>query len=155
MINEIQVKKYCCDDVSKIENYSLAINDHTHTWHCHHRLEVGKNGERISKHDLISQGLYYNRPPEELIFLTHSEHTIMHQIGNKNMLGKHHSEETREKMSESQKLSQKGKPKSIEHKRKLSESLRGRTFSEETRRKMSAARQAWWDKRKSSHNGIY
>ena len=47
------------------------------------------------------------------------------------------SEETREKMS----LAQKGKKLSEEHKRKISEKLKGRLFSEETRKRISLATQ--------------
>ena len=40
---------------------------------------------------------------ENLLWLTREEHTSLHQKGNKNMLGKHHSEETREKISDAKK----------------------------------------------------
>lgn len=143
MIHEDNVKRYCCDDVSKIENYSLAITDMDNMWDCHHRMEIGDNGERISRKDLISHELYYNRPTEELIFLTRSEHIRIHKIGNKNMLGKTFSEETRRKISESKK----GMTFSEEHKRKLSEShkdkpngLLGYRHSEESRRKISESK---------------
>lgn len=55
--------------------------------------------------------------------------------------GKHspHSEETKSKISES-KRGKPSKPFSEEHRKRLSESLKGRTFSEEHRRKMSEAR---------------
>lgn len=172
MISEKQVNLYCCDDVSKIENYSLAITDMEHTWDCHHRLEIGKNGESISRHDLISHGLYYHRPSSELIFLTKSEHLILHN----NVRA--FSEETRRKISEANrgKPSQnKGKPMSEEQKRKISEAHKGKpsgnkgkhhseeakrrmseahkgkkkpSFSEEHRRKLSEKSKAYWAKRK-------
>jgi len=34
------LKKFCCEDLSLIENYDLAISDTNQTWHCHHRLEI-------------------------------------------------------------------------------------------------------------------
>lgn len=40
MINEKHVRKFCRDDISKIENYEEAVNDKTHTWELHHRLEL-------------------------------------------------------------------------------------------------------------------
>ena len=41
--------KYCCEDISLIENYDKAIEDKTQYWHCHHRLETHyKNGKRKS-----------------------------------------------------------------------------------------------------------
>ena len=61
-------------------------------------------------------------------------------------LGKHRSEETRKKMSESQKGKNLGKKHSEETKRKISESLKGNqrhkghNHSEETKRKMSEAK---------------
>lgn len=33
-------KKYCCEDISLIENYEKAVNDKTQTWCCHHKLEI-------------------------------------------------------------------------------------------------------------------
>lgn len=70
MINIKGVKKYCCDDIALIENYETAINDTTQTWEIHHRLEIQEDGTLISRDELINKGLYYNRPSDELIFLT-------------------------------------------------------------------------------------
>lgn len=61
----------------------------------------------------------------------HSEET-RRKISETNK-GKHHSEDSRKKMSESHK----GKHLSEEHRRKLSESLKGKLRSAETRRKLS------------------
>lgn len=135
MIDEKRVKRYCCDDVSKIENYSLAMNDECKTWHCHHRLEIQDNGTKISPRELMDRGLYYHRPASELIFLTKSEHFRLHQLGNKYFIGNKHSEETKLKMS----LAHKGYTHSEEAKRKISESHIGKKHSEETRRKLSIA----------------
>ena len=65
MINERNVKKYCCQDQSLIENYNIAIADNTQMFECHHRRET-----IYSRKDLIEIGEYYNRPAIELIFLT-------------------------------------------------------------------------------------
>lgn len=80
------VKRFCCEDISLIENYNEAINDDSQVWSCHHRLETHySDGRRRSDEkdlliqDLISLGLYYNRPAKELIFLTNSEHAKVHQ----------------------------------------------------------------------------
>ena len=89
MITERQlrgVRRYCLDDISKIENYDKALTDIDVRYDCHHRLEVGKYGEVISHKDLIARGLYYNRPASELIFLTKSEHNRLHKKGNKTAL---------------------------------------------------------------------
>ena len=94
MINFRCAKKFCNEDISLIENYDKAISDQNQTWDCHHRRE-----NISSMKELIKKNEYYNRPASELIFLTHAEHTALHFKGNANMLGKHHSEETRRKMS--------------------------------------------------------
>ena len=120
-------KSCYCRQPELIENYSKAIADNSEIWACHHRLEThNSNGERrlvdILGTELIALGLYYDRPPEELIFLTQTEHMRLHRIGKPGaMKDKHHSDETKKKMSESHI----GKPKSEEHKRKLSEAHKG------------------------------
>ena len=70
---------YLDGDESLIENYGKAIADTTQTWVCHHRRELEPN--RMTIEDLKEQGLYWNRPPEELIFLTRSDHAKLHSIG--------------------------------------------------------------------------
>ena len=91
MICESTVKKYCCEDISLIENYQEAVND-TEMWECHHRLEI--LGElRFSVNKLKELGYYWNRPACELVFLTKIEHHYLHYNG------KHRSEETKKKIS--------------------------------------------------------
>lgn len=156
-------KKFCKDDITKIENYDKAIADDK-TWCIHHRLETHKYKDRnrkewvkrdedVSKEMLQAFGLYYNRPAEELIFMTKREHSILHRKGkpalNKNKIdwvpwnkgkkgaqeawnkGKCMSEEFRQKVSEAQK----GKPGhnkgkhwalSEETKQKVRESRKGK-----------------------------
>lgn len=125
MINENQAKKFCKEDISKIENYEKAMNDTTKTWHCHHRTEIWWD---CSKKDLIKNECYYNRKACELIFLTPAEHLRLH------MKGKKKSDKTKRKMSEAKKNI------SEETRRKMSESHKGRTFTEEHRRKISEAK---------------
>lgn len=121
MICEYTVKKFCKDKISLIENYDKAIADSNNMWHCHHRREI-----TTSRKELIKIGEYYSRPASELIFLTKAEHSALHNKGNKYMLGKHLSEETRRKMSEAKK---------------------GKHLSDEAKRKLSAAKQGshWWN----------
>lgn len=97
MISE-NVKKYCYEDPSLIENYELAIADNTQIWDIHHRVETIMN---CSAEELIAKGCYDNRPAHDLIFLTKSEHNKLHKVGNKNFLGHKHSDKTRAKMRES------------------------------------------------------
>lgn len=112
MISERMAKKFCCEDISKIENYEKAIADKTQIWVCHHRNGINR--------DLNAEGLYWNRPAAELVFMLRREHTALHHLGfkysdeakeklriaalgNKRALGCKHSEESRRKSSESHK----------------------------------------------------
>ena len=135
MIDVYRAKKFCKEDISKIENYDKAISDSTKTWHCHHRTEIWWN---CSKKDLIDNECYYNRKACELIFLTPEEHVKLHH---KNKIV---SEDTRKKMSEAQK----GKPRPVESIRKRSETVKGRPLSEELRRKISEARKKYLAKKR-------
>lgn len=133
MICNKTVEKYCNGDISQIENYDKAVTDMVHTWACHHRAEILPCGN-FSLETLKKYGLYYKRHASELIFLTKSEHQRLHHSGKTHHLyGKHHSDETRIKMS----LAHKGKHHSDETRRKISEA--NQNISEETRRKISEA----------------
>jgi hypothetical protein len=71
-------KQYCCEDISLIGNYNIMINDKSNQrWVCHHKLEtiIG-----LSVQELKDKGLYYDRPADELIFLTNSQHTKLHML---------------------------------------------------------------------------
>lgn len=47
MISVSKSLKRMCSDVSKIENYDIAVNDNINKWDCHHRLETHtSDGER-------------------------------------------------------------------------------------------------------------
>ena len=139
MINEYYAKSFCCEDISLIENYNLAIADTTQTWHCHHRGEILPCG-RFSRDDLKKFGLYYKRPASELIFLTPTAHRQLHYKGvplseeHKKAIGKAHkgvplSEEHKKAVSEAlkgvPKPYLKGIPKSEAHKKAISEALKG------------------------------
>ena len=75
---------YCIpEQIEQIENYELAKKDNFQGWNIHHRLEThNSDGQRrladLSKAELIALDMYYNRPANELVFLTNSEHTILH-----------------------------------------------------------------------------
>ena len=137
MINEYYAKRFCKEDISKIENYDKAIADTTQTWHCHHRTEIWWN---CTAQDLIDNECYYNRKACELIFLTPSEHKCLHRKG------RTLSEETRQKISESNK-GKTGKRHTEEWCRKISEANKGeknafygKHHTEESRRKMSESK---------------
>lgn len=110
-------KRYC-KNYQDIENYDKAIADDFKGWDCHHRLELD-GLVPLSRAELVGLELYYDRPPEELIFLRCSEHRILHSKGERNSnYGKHFSEE---------------------HRRKLSEANKRRVLSEETKKKVFEA----------------
>jgi len=154
-----QIKRYC-KDFTKIENYEKAVADNTQTWQVHHRLEThNSDGERrlvdISRQELIALDMYYDRPPEELIFLTTTEHKRLHNKDKK------FSEEHRRKMSENNAHYWKGKNRSTETRKKIAESHKSRPAwnkgkklpprSEETRRKMSEVKKGKPNITKGSH----
>ena len=131
-------KKYCCDDISLIENYDKAINDKTQLWDCHHRLEIDENK---TVEQLKEEGKYYNRPADELIFLTHGEHTKLHAIG------KTYSEETKQKLSKANK----GKKMSDEARQKMSIAKKGKKQSAELVSKRTASIKEYY----KTHDGYY
>lgn len=118
MICEQTAWAYCIDDIKKIENYHFAVNDNTQTWICHHKAEIQPDGV-LSVKELKERNLYYHRPARELVFLMPSTHSAIHnehrkpevrkrisdsKMGDKNpMFGKHHSDESKRKMSISKK----------------------------------------------------
>lgn len=105
--------RYCSEPIENIENYSEAVADKEHMWDCHHRNEIClANQSRLdrgitSKAQLIADGMYYNRPASELIFLRQDAHMRLHYMD------RSRSEETKRKMAESNPLK-----KQVEMKRK-------------------------------------
>lgn len=90
--------KYCIN-YEQIENYDLAKADNFKGWECHHKLEIHDDYTN-TVNDLKLMNLYYNRPPEELIFLTTEEHHRLH--GNPpSWIGRKYTEESKCKMSNS------------------------------------------------------
>ena len=126
--------KLYCKDYENIENYEKALKDNFKGWCCHHRLQThNSDGERrlvnISAAELLALGMYYNRPAEELIFLTESEHHSLHNKGEKHPLyGKHHSEQSRNKMSESKKNMSEATRKKMGEAKKGNTNVRGRRW---------------------------
>ena len=136
--------KYYCKDYKNIENYEKALADNFKNWEVHHRLEThNSDGERrlvdITADELKALDMYYNRPADELIFLTIKEH---HEYRK----GKKSSEETKQKMRAVKKGDKNpfyGKKHSDEAKKKIGEAKKGNKHalgckrSEETKKKMS------------------
>lgn len=147
--------KYICSEYWNIENYDKAINDDK-MWECHHRLEVSEDGLHTiySKKELRNKGLMFNRPADELIFLTKSEHLKLHnntiearQKSSENGKGKHNNNKDHNPFY--------GKKHTEETRKKISEACGGenhpnygKRLSEETRKKMSDAMKAYYAKKK-------
>lgn len=126
-------KIYCPERYTEIENYEQAKADNFDGWICHHRL-----GEHcFTRKELIEYGLYNDRTPGELKFVTESEHKSLHKKGSRM------SDEQKSKLSASHKGK---KPWNMgiscpeDTRCKISNTLKGRPLSEETRRKMSESR---------------
>lgn len=98
MISINQAKRFC-KEYTQIENYEKAIKDPNTKWDCHHRYELKCPLYKPLVDELKAHNLYYDRPAEELIFLTPSEHHKLHATFNNRFLGKKHSEETKKIMS--------------------------------------------------------
>ena len=153
---DLKYYKRFCKEPEKIENFEKAAADNFVGWCCHHRLQTWtSDGERravdITAAELIALGMYYNRPANELIFLTSSEHMSLHmKCKDRSRKGKKLSEETRKKISETLKGHpswNKGKSLSEEHKKKLSaakkgkpSNMKGKHLSEEAKNKISESR---------------
>ena len=150
----IKYRKHCdeykylrvCKEYWKVENYELAKADNFKGWIMHHKLEISTD-YRNTVHDLKIMNLYFNRPPEELIFLTLSEHITLHKTGIKL------SEEQRVKCANGMK----GKKLSDETKRKISESNKGKhkcwlgkKFTDEHKLKISLRIKEYWRKKHES-----
>lgn len=95
MINEETYRRqrgcrYCSEPLENIENYSLAVES-PEPYEIHHRLEIREDGTQVSRGELIKQGLYYDRPASELIFLTWAEHMRIHSRGNSYHKGHRHT----------------------------------------------------------------
>ena len=140
--------KHYCKEPENIENYEKAKADNFKNWEVHHRLEThNSDGERrlvdITVAELKALDMYYNRPADELIFLTIYEHSRLH------MKGKHLSEETKNKLSAASKGNKYalGYKHSEEAKNKMAEAMKGeknpfygKHHSEETRNKIRASK---------------
>lgn len=103
MINTYNLRKFCKDDISKIDNYEEAVQSDD-IYDCHHRLELTLEGEYAhSKEDLIRMDMYYHRPYYELILLPHKEHTKLHRKFNSCFSGHKLSKEMKDKLINSHK----------------------------------------------------
>lgn len=151
-----RVRLYCCEDISLIENYEKAKADDFKGWDVHHRLETHFSDgtprpptAHLLMEELKALGVYWNRPAEELIYITRSDHWKLHTTG------KVYSDETRQRLRETHL----GRRHTEESKRKMSLAKKGKPHAphtEETKRKMSEAKKgqnAWTRGRRWFNNG--
>lgn len=130
MICNKTIKKYCKEDISLIENYEQAITDKDHIWDCHHRLEIGE-GYTNSTEDLKLMNLYFNRPANELIFISHEDHTRLHSTVRHIPC----SESTKKKIGNANR----GKTRTEEQKRNIAKASSGRVMPKSAKDKLSKA----------------
>ena len=106
-----------------------------HQWqvHTHVGYKKGYDIHHIDENKM-------NNSLSNLVYLTRSEHVKIHSNGNKNMLGKHHSEETKRKLSEANKNMSEETKKKMSEVHKGNKNMLGKHHSEETKRKMSEAK---------------
>ena len=74
-------KEYYVKDgkLELIQNYELAKADNFKGWTIHHKLELHSDYSlRFTRESLIKLDLYYNRPPNELIWMRTKEHIGIH-----------------------------------------------------------------------------
>lgn len=137
MISTRECYKKYSDRFTEIENYEKALKDPKEIWVVHHRLETHFSDgttrpvkAQLTKDELIALDVYYNRPPEELIFLTRAEHAKLHYTN------KPRTEDVKQKISRANKGKpswnkgksawNKGLPASTETREKLSEIHKGK-----------------------------
>lgn len=122
--------KNFCKDIENVENYEKAKADDFKGWHLHHR-----RGIDIPRKELITLGQYYDVSADELIFVTKALHNTLHKKGNTYFRGKHHSEESKKKISENHKdingenNPMYGKHHTAESIQKMSYAKKGNTWS--------------------------
>ena len=80
-----QARKYCREDISKIEGYAEALADTTQTRICHHRNAEPFTG--FCKADLKKMNMYLNRPASELKFVSPKQHYDIHKPGKDTQFG--------------------------------------------------------------------
>lgn len=147
------IKRYC-KDYTKIENYEQALAS-DELWVAHHRREVQQGIQIWTKSELIAIRQYYNREPEELIFMPQTEHRQLHKNTfdpKRKCLVKSISDDQKEKLSKARKGKKpwnKGKigvqPWTETSKEKLKMTLarsevKSRMYTEERAKKISEAR---------------
>ena len=152
-------KKYCSEPLELVENYAAAKSENFKGWCIHHKREIENDGSTKTRQELIDKGMYWNRPADELVFMTNEAHNKLH--------GKHPVKSTAIKISQTrlQRIAN-GEIKvdtsclhtpevrakiSIANKKRLADKknhpMYGKHQSEESRKKNSLAQRGrhWWN----------
>ena len=152
-------KKYCSEPLELVENYRAAEKDDFKGWCLHHKREIENDGSTKTRQELIDKGMYWNRPADELVFMTNEAHHKLH--------GKHPVKSTAIKISQTrlQRIAN-GEIKvdtsclhtpevrakiSIANKKRLADKnnhpMYGKHQSEESRKKNSLSQRGrhWWN----------
>lgn len=84
-----------CKDFHLVENYKLAKEDKTKIWYLHHKKE-----EFYSAEELQELGMYYNVPPEDVVFVKRrgNEDRTCHFWWPHKAIGKHPNSSTKGKL---------------------------------------------------------
>lgn len=114
--------KKVCPNFAEVENHDKAAADNYEGWVLHHKLGVG-----VPREELMELNLYYDRPPQELIFVTEKEHRGIHNKGMK------HKESWRRKISKVWK----GKKHSKQHNERIRQAALRRWKNKEERARQS------------------
>lgn len=161
MISKSHARQYCSESITKIENYEEALKSEDR-YDCHHRdeIKVLPSGMKVyrSQKDLIEAGRYWKCPANELIFIRHDDHLLLHgserpvdhekasNIAKQASItriarGNHwHSEETKKKISEAHKGKSSWNKGLTYSNPKVSIALTGKKLSEKTKMNMSKSR---------------
>ena len=175
------------ENYEKAINDATQTWDCHHRLETHYKNgNIRPKGLTLTMQDLINQNIYYGRPANELIFLTKEEHSRLHQslrimseetkeklsvINTGKIIpdyvreklritstGRHHSEETKQLLSEQRKGEENGmygkdpwnkskdNPYSTETLQKMSNSHKGIPVKGETKDKLSEtfSKMKWW-----------
>lgn len=82
MIGDSKHLEHLCKDYKNIENYEIALSSNER-YIVHHKLEThNSDGAKrlvdLTQKELQALDMYYDRPSFELIFMSDTEHSLIH-----------------------------------------------------------------------------
>lgn len=158
MLSKQECYKHYTFWYKEIENYEKALKDPEKIWVTHHRLELQFSdgtprpvNAQLTSDELIALGCYFDRPPEELIFLTPEEHRRLHSLGHSYGVKKGTKFPGRTNSGQFKKGNKswnKGLKMDDAFREKCRVGQLGKKQSEETKQKRSESIRLWWAKKK-------